>query len=170
MEAVQEDNRKKAQELEHLKSQLNAPTPSAQPVKSKPVPPPFPPELERYSQKSERFPEQIHHTIASPVHSPQVDQSEWPFVLCTMSRDTKETRSPALPYLCDIREAASKRRLKKVEMWSCPWVVMRSNEKKPVTHKPTVNDEIRERLRQRIRMMEDSEPEEEVHWRESDIF
>lgn len=47
---------------------------------------------------------------------------------------------------------------------------MRSNEKKPVIHKPTVNDEIRERLRQRIRMMEDSEPEEEVHWRESDIF
>ena len=150
MEAVQEDNRKKTQELEHLKSQLNAPAPSAQPVKSKPVPPPFPPELERYSQKSERFPEQMHHTIASPVHSPQVDQSE----------DTREARSPALPYLCEIREAASKRRLKKVEI----------NEKKPVTHKPTVNDEIRERLRQRIRMMEDSEPEEEVHWRESDIF
>ena len=39
-----------------------------------------------------------------------------------------------------------------------------------MTHKTTVKDEIRERLRQRIRMMEDSEPEEEVHWRESDIF
>lgn len=76
MEAVQEDNRKKAQELEHLKSQLNAPAPPAQPAKSKPVPPPFPIELERYSQKAERFPEQVHHTIASPVHSPQVDQSK----------------------------------------------------------------------------------------------
>ena len=36
--------------------------------------------------------------------------------------------------------------------------------------KASVNDEIRERMRERIRMLEDSEPEEDVHWRESDIF
>lgn len=32
------------------------------------------------------------------------------------------------------------------------------------------NDQIREQMIERIRMMEDSEPEEEVPWRESDIF
>ncbi len=35
---------------------------------------------------------------------------------------------------------------------------------------PSVNDEIRQRMRKRIQMMEDSDPEEDVKWRESDVF
>lgn len=40
----------------------------------------------------------------------------------------------------------------------------------PLTRTPSLNDEMREKLRERIRMMEDSEPDEDVNWRESDIF
>ena len=39
-----------------------------------------------------------------------------------------------------------------------------------VERTPSLNDEVREKLRERIRMMEDSEPEDDVNWRESDIF
>ena len=35
---------------------------------------------------------------------------------------------------------------------------------------PSVNDEICQRMRKRIQMMEDSDPEEDVKWRESDVF
>ena len=39
-----------------------------------------------------------------------------------------------------------------------------------MTREPSLNDQLREKMRERIRMMEDSEPEEDVHWRESDVF
>lgn len=41
---------------------------------------------------------------------------------------------------------------------------------KASVREPSVNDEIRQRMRKRIQMMEDSDPEEDVKWRESDVF
>ena len=64
MQAVQEENRKKSEELESIRNHM-------QQVHSKPVPPPFPAELDRYSRQAEQTPENGVQTISSPVIHPR---------------------------------------------------------------------------------------------------
>ena len=69
-------------------------------------------------------------------------------------------------------------RLRKVPKWAWEEAVKRRKadgtpirvRPERMTREPSLNDQLREKMRERIRMMEDSEPEEDVHWRESDVF
>ena len=62
-------------------------------------------------------------------------------------------------------------RLRKVPKWAWEEAVKRREaDGTPIRVRPSLNDQLREKMRERIRMMEDSEPEEDVHWRESDVF
>ena len=65
MQAVQEDNQRKAAELESLRTHLQLPS------SQKPVPPPFPSELASYSVQSEQASRGDHQTIVSPIISPR---------------------------------------------------------------------------------------------------
>ena len=65
MQAVQEDNQRKAAELESLRTHLQLPS------SQKPVPPPFPSELASYSVQSEQAARDDHQTIVSPIVSPR---------------------------------------------------------------------------------------------------
>lgn len=65
MQAVQDDNQRKAAELESLRTHLQLPS------SQKPVPPPFPSELANYSVQSEQASRGDHQTIVSPIISPR---------------------------------------------------------------------------------------------------
>lgn len=90
---------------------------------------------------------------------------------------------PAVPkkptsLLQEIQEAPMHVRLRKVPKWAWEEAVKRREadgtpirvRPERMTREPSLNDQLREKMRERIRMMEDSEPEEDVHWRESDVF
>lgn len=90
---------------------------------------------------------------------------------------------PAVPkkptsLLQEIQEAPTHVRLRKVPKWAWEEAVKRREadgtpirvRPERMTREPSLNDQLREKMRERIRMMEDSEPEEDVHWRESDVF
>ena len=64
MQAVQEENRKKSEELESIRSCMLQ-------NHTKPVPPPFPAELDRYSRRAEQTPENGVQTISSPIIHPR---------------------------------------------------------------------------------------------------
>ena len=69
-------------------------------------------------------------------------------------------------------------RLRKVPKWAWEGAVTRREadgtpirvRPERMAREPSLNDQLREKMRERIRMMEDSEPEEDVNWRESDVF
>ncbi len=65
MQAVQEENRKKSEELESIRSCMLQ-------NHTKPVPPPFPAELDRYSRRAEQTPENGVQTISSPIIHPRL--------------------------------------------------------------------------------------------------
>lgn len=118
MEAVQEDNRRKSEELVQLKNQISANNSRVSSPKVKPVPPPFPPKLDSYSRQAEQS-IAPPHTIPSPVSHPQhpVYQPESPkqFSLHSSSQQSDSQpsqRNPAL--LTEIQQAAKNVKLRKV--------------------------------------------------------
>lgn len=115
MEVVQEESKRKEAEINQLKKQVRSTT-------VKPVPPPFPPELERYSQRSERVHEEVQQTISSPTHTPILSQDEQaPIKSSSVTLSSKPSplsttrQPPPLPYLNEIQDPATKHRLKKVQ-------------------------------------------------------
>lgn len=98
MEAVQEDNRKKSEELEQLRNQISASNSRIASPKVRPVPPPFPSKLDQYSQQSEQS-IVTPHTIASPVSRPGnsiPSQSPNPLSLTPSSPSSPVSSQPAI--------------------------------------------------------------------------
>lgn len=118
MEVVQEENKRKEAEIDLLKRQVRSTAP-------KPTPPPFPPELERYSQRSERSSEEAPQTIPSPTNPPsptnlpdvlQYEEVSIETSFSTSSKPSlKPNQPPPLPFLNDIQDPETKHRLKKVQ-------------------------------------------------------
>lgn len=139
MAAVQEENQRKNEELKQLKSQIASVSGPSSPS-HRPVPPPFPPQLARYTQAAEQDVPQSTQTIASPVVQPlkvpsspvsPLEQQEKPALPpplpskpispskqkrmdghATINRNSKPKRSPTL--LAEIQEAARVVKLRKV--------------------------------------------------------
>ncbi|KAK8811849.1 hypothetical protein WA556_004012, partial [Blastocystis sp. ATCC 50177/Nand II] len=171
MAAVQEDNQRKNEELKRLKSQIASVSGPSSP-KQRPVPPPFPPELASYTQASERNDALPPQTIASPViqarRPPPSPMTPVEKETTPVKPNTQNTVKPASNsqssrpplFLSEIQEASRKVKLRKVPRNEDGTPIRDKN--KASVREPSVNDEIRQRMRKRIQMMEDSDPEEDV--------
>ena len=145
MAAVQEENQRKNEELKQLKNQIASVSGPSSPS-HRPIPPPFPPQLARYTQAAEQDAPQSTHTIASPVIQPlkspsspvspleQRDKPALPPPLqsnpispskqrkleghAAINRNSKPKRSSTL--LTEIQEAARVVKLRKVPKFVSP--------------------------------------------------